>query len=133
VILLDTNVLVALVLRRDRLHERAASDLERLAKQELRVLPSVMAEACFLLGRRGQRERLADLLAAIRARPAVEPAWDRVFEWLAHYADHEPDWADGCLVVSASREQRVWTYDDEFRSIWRRPDGSRVPLAVFGG
>lgn len=65
----------------------------------------------------------------MRVRPAVEPPWDRVFEWLRRYAEREPDWTDGCLVVSATREQRVWTYDDEFRSVWRRLDGSRVPLA----
>ncbi len=129
-ILLDTNVLVALVLPKDRLHERAASDLERLARQELRVLPSVMTEVCFLLDERAQRGRLSELLTAIRAGPAVEPPWERVFQWLARYAEHEPDWTDGCLVVSATRDQRVWTYDHEFRAVWRRLDGSRVPLAV---
>lgn len=129
-ILVDTNVLVALVLRKDALHTRATRDLEKLVRQELRVLPSVMAETCFLLGEREQRGRLSDLLAAVRARPAPEPTWDHVFEWLERYADHEPDWADACLVVSASAERRVWTYDGEFRSIWRRLDGSRVPLAV---
>jgi predicted nucleic acid-binding protein len=128
-ILIDTNVLVALVLPKDRLHRRAKEDLERLARHELRVLPSVLAEACFILGARGQRARLAEVLAGIHARPAAEPAWDAVFEWLARYADHEPDWADGCLVVMASKEQRIWTYDEEFRKIWRRLDGSRVPLA----
>jgi len=130
VILLDTNVLVALVLPKDRLHERAVRDLERLARQELRILPSVMTEVCFLLGDRAQRGRLSELLAVMRARPAVEPGWERVFQWLERYAEHEPDWTDGCLVVSATREQRVWTYDDEFRAVWRRLDGSRVPLVV---
>lgn len=129
-ILLDTNVLVALALPRDRLHQRATRDLEKLVRHELRVLPSVLAEACFLLTQAQQRARLAELLAGVRARQAVEPSWDRVFEWLARYAEHEPDWTDGCLVVMASREQRVWTYDDEFRSVWRRLDGTRVPLAV---
>jgi predicted nucleic acid-binding protein len=127
-ILVDTNVLVALVLPKDRLHRRAKEDLERLTRHEFRVLPSILAEACFILGGRGARARLAELLAGIRARPATEPAWDQVFVWLAQYADHEPDWADGCLVAMSSKEQRVWTYDDEFRRIWRRLDGSRVPL-----
>jgi predicted nucleic acid-binding protein len=132
VIVLDTNVLVALALPKDRLHERATRDLEKLVTRELRVLASVLAEACFLLGAREQRARLAALLAAIRVRPATEPAWERVFEWLARYADHEPDWVDACLVVIASGDHRIWTYDDEFRSVWRRLDGSRVPLAVSG-
>ncbi len=129
-ILVDTNVLVAITLPGDRLHERAVRDLERLVRQELRVLPSVLAEACFILEADAQRARLAELLSVIRAQPEVEPSWDRVFAWLARYAEHEPDWVDGCLVVLASRERRVWTYDREFSSVWRRFDGSRVPLAV---
>jgi predicted nucleic acid-binding protein len=133
VILVDTNVLVALVLPKDRLHKRATRDLETLVSRELRVLPSVLAESCFLLGQRGQRARLATLLAALRAQPATEPAWERVFEWLERYGEHQPDWVDACLVVMANREQRIWTYDDEFRSLWRRLDGSRVPLAVSDG
>lgn len=129
-ILIDTSVLVALVLPKDRLHAAAKKDLERLARHEFRVLPSVLAEACFILAGGGQRARLAEVLTGIRARPATEPAWASVFEWLARYADHEPDWADACLVVMANKEQRIWTYDDEFRKVWRRLDGSRVPLAT---
>jgi hypothetical protein len=25
---------------------------------------------------------------------------------------------------------KLWTYDSEFRVVWRRPDGSRIPMAV---
>ena len=51
---------------------------------------------------------------------------------LARYRDHDPDWADGYLaVVSGKRKgSKVWTYDREFRTTWRRPDGTRIPLAV---
>ncbi len=129
IVLVDTNVLVALALPKERLHGRATKDLETLSRHEFRVLPSVLAEACFLLATPAQRQRLAGLLDALRAKYAVEPARERVFEWLARYAEHEPDWVDGCLVVMASREQRVWSYDDEFRSVWRRIDGTRVPFA----
>lgn len=128
-ILVDTNVLVALVLQKDPLHERAAADLERFAGREIDVLPGVLTEAAFILTQPRQRARLQELLAATRARQGTEPPWNQVFEWLVRYADHEPDWVDACLVVSSGRERRVWTYDSEFRSIWRRADGSRVPLA----
>ena len=39
------------------------------------------------------------------------------------YADHEPDWADACLAVLSGRDHdlKVWTYDREFRTTWRRP------------
>ncbi len=55
-----------------------------------------------------------------------------VFAWLARYAEHRTDWADGCLAVASEREKgaRVWTCDGEFRTTWRRPAGGRIPLAV---
>ena len=55
-----------------------------------------------------------------------------MFRWLDRYAEHEPDWADGYLAVVSSRERKakVWTYDSEFRTTWRRLDGTRIPLAV---
>jgi hypothetical protein len=58
--------------------------------------------------------------------------WLEVFDWLDRYEEHEPDWADGYLAVISGHERRfrVWTYDREFRTIWRRADGSRIPLAL---
>jgi predicted nucleic acid-binding protein len=57
--------------------------------------------------------------------------WVDVFEWLAKYGDHDPDWADGCLAVLSGRDKhlKIWTYDREFRSKWRRPNGTALPLA----
>jgi len=136
VILLDTNVLVALTDPRERLHRRAARDLRRLARSPLGVPLPVLTEACFLLPRAHHRARLRDLLQALSAGPCpiADDAGLRndIFAWLAGYADHEPDWTDGYLAVVCGRERRfkVWTDDREFRTIWRRPDGSRIPLAV---
>lgn len=127
-ILVDTNVLVALVLRRDALHRRAARDLEKHAAEELAVPAAVLCETSFLLARREQRARLRELLVGLRVRPSAEPPWGDVFAWLERYAEHEPDWADACLVALAGREHRVWTYDAEFRTVWRRADGHRVRL-----
>jgi len=58
--------------------------------------------------------------------------WFEVFAWLLKYADHEPDWADGCIAVLCGRDRtlKVWTYDREFRTTWRRPDGTAIPMAV---
>jgi predicted nucleic acid-binding protein len=131
VILVDTNVLVALVDDRDPLHPRAAADLRRPKRSPLRVLDAVLSEACFLLPELEARRRLRFLLMhlAIRAFSLDDSWWPEVLDWLEEYADHEPDFADAQLVVVSSRRKcRVWTYDREFISIWRRPDGSRVPL-----
>jgi hypothetical protein len=40
--------------------------------------------------------------------------------------------ADGCIAVLSGRDRRlkVWTYDREFRTTWRRPDGTVIPMAV---
>jgi len=58
--------------------------------------------------------------------------WFEVLDWLVKHADHEPDWADGCLAVLSGRDKdlKVWTYDREFRTTWRRPNGTAIPLAV---
>jgi predicted nucleic acid-binding protein len=58
--------------------------------------------------------------------------WQAVFEWLEKYNEHEPDWTDGYLAVVSARESKskVWTYDRGFKTTWRRPDGSRIPLAT---
>ena len=58
--------------------------------------------------------------------------WADALEWLERYADHEPDWADACLAVFSGRDRhtRIWTCDREFRTIWRRPNGTAIPMAV---
>jgi hypothetical protein len=57
--------------------------------------------------------------------------WNETFAWLERYAEHQPDFADGYLAVASARDARckVWTYDKEFQTLWRRPDGSRIPMA----
>jgi predicted nucleic acid-binding protein len=136
VILVDTAPLVALSDPRDALHTRALGDLDRLARHPLGVCSAVLTEACFLLAHPVQRERLRRLLVELPVRPvavADEAAvWEDAFHWMHRYAEHEPDWADAYLAVLSGRERRarVWTYDGEFRTIWRRLDGGRIPLAV---
>jgi predicted nucleic acid-binding protein len=131
VILVDTNVLVALVDERDRLHSRAKHDLKVLAKAPFACSTLVLGEACFLLQAGFLRQRLRLLLKGLAATPVEleDPFWDEVFDWLERYDEHEPDLADAQLAILSSRnpEWRVWTYDDEFRTTWRRSDGSKIP------
>lgn len=130
-ILVDTNVLVALVDEKDRLHGRATRDLGKLTAP-FGVISAVLVEACFLLEQPYQRGRLSLLLERIKAEPAEPdpPWWPDVFGWLAAYAEHVPDLCDAQLVTLAGRSNwRVWTYDAEFTNVWRLPNGRRVPLA----
>lgn len=132
VILVDTNVLVALVDERERLHAIAKRDLRRFEKRELGVTTAVLTECVFLLSAKYLRQRLAFLLEQLGV-VTVElepPWWQEVFAWLERYAEHDPDFADAHLAVISGRRKvdKVWTYDGQFRDIWRRPDGSKIPL-----
>lgn len=136
-ILIDTTPLVALCDARDGKHRLAVRQLESLAGTDsFAVCDAVLTETCFHLPSGQQRLRLRSLLRDLNVlavpRPSERESWFDVLGWLAKYADHEPDWADGCLAVLSGRDAAitVWTYDREFRTIWRRPNGTRIPLAV---
>ena len=135
-ILVDTTPLVALCDARDSLHRAAWRHLARLSRETFAVCDPVLTEACFHLIHRGQRRRLRRLLeelnASVLASGGEDPLWWVVFDWIEKYAYHEPDWADGYIAALCGRDRRlkVWTYDKEFRTTWRRPDGSAIPLAL---
>ena len=137
-IFIDTTPLVALCDSRDSLNAIALADLERLARKPLAVVGPVVTEACFHLPHATQRKRLRRFLSAFSvasyASDDESRLWQDVFDWLEQYGEHDPDWADGYLAVVSAREpkSKVWTYDREFKTTWRRPDGSRIPLAVRG-
>jgi len=135
-ILIDTTPLVALCDAGDSKHRAAVRHLDSLLEREFAVCDAVLAEACFHLPHRAERFRLRALLHELSVHPPPltdEWAfWVEVLDWLAKYAGHQPDWADACLAVLCGRDRtlEVWTYDREFRTTWRRPDGTAIPLAV---
>jgi predicted nucleic acid-binding protein len=136
-ILIDTTPLVALCDARDAHHERAWAELPavRRGNRPILLCEPVLTESCFHLSERAQRRRLRTLLQDLRAEllpPRGDLFLDSVFDWLEKYAEHLPDLTDAFLVILAQAERRakVWTYDAQFYKLWRRPDGSSVPLAV---
>jgi predicted nucleic acid-binding protein len=127
-ILVDTNVVVALVDERDRLHSRAKRDLRKIAGP-FGLTSVVISEACFLMPETYLRERLRLLLDRLPIGPIEleEPWWSDVFDWLVRYSEHEPDLCDAMLAVLASRKAYpIWTYDSEFKRLWRRPNGKAL-------
>ncbi len=135
-ILIDTAPLVALCDPRDSKHPTARKQVEVLARNQLVLCEAVLTEACFHLPHRSQRLRLRALLEGLHVQPLAVTGdrvfWSEAFDWLAKYAEHEPDWADACLAVLSGRDEglKVWTYDREFKTTWRRPNGTAIPLAV---
>ena len=135
-ILIDTGPLVALCHPVDSHHRKSMRQLEAFAPGDLATCEAMLVEAWFHLPRDIQRDRLRALLEdqdiAVLPGAADRAFRDEVFDWLQKYADHVPDWTDGCIAVLSGRDHtlKVWTYDGEFYTIWRRPDGTRIPLAV---
>ena len=135
-ILIDTTPLVALCDARDSLNKTALGHLNVLAKSRFAICEPVLSEVCFHLSAASQRSRLQRILERLDVLPVSvddpQSLWKEVFDWLHRYGDHEPDWADGYLAALCGRDRRfkVWTYDIEFRTIWRRPNGSPIPMAV---
>ena len=135
-ILIDTTALVALCDPRDSLNKNALKDLVGLTKSQLAICEPVLSEACFHLSASAQRNRLRHVLMRLHVQSVViedtQSLWNEIFDWLDKYREHEPDWADGYLAVlcSRNRKYKVWTYDIEFRTLWRRTNGSAIPLAI---
>ena len=133
-ILVDKGPLVALCDASDRLHARATAELDRLTGPLFLGLP-VLTEACFLLPDSGLRRRVGALLerevVQLGAPKNGDEVTRRTLKWLARYAEHSPDFADGFLAAWAESDASlaVWTFDREFSSVWRTLSGKRVRLA----
>lgn len=114
----------------------AVKHLESLSANAFGTCDAVLTEACVHLPHSSQRLRLRGLLRELDVEPVPADLdtvfWADAFEWLERNADHEPDWADACLAVLSGRDRhtRIWTYDREFRTTWRRPNGTAIPMAV---
>ena len=135
-ILIDTGPLVALCDGRDGKHRLAIQQLDALAATPFGTCDAVLTEVCFHLAHNSQRQRLRGLLRELDIEPVPsDPGtrfWSDTFEWLERYAEHEPDFADACLAVLSGRDRhtKIWTYDREFRTVWRRLNGTAIPMAI---
>lgn len=131
---MDTNVLVALADDEDDLHARAIRDLKRLGRGPFGSTIPVLAESFYLLPEGNLRLRLRSYLQHLRVAILETRAdgWDAIFDWMEQYEEHEPALADAQLVALSAMDAscRIWSYDKEFVTIWRRTDGTRVPAAV---
>lgn len=123
-VLIDTGPLVALCRPSDNLHSRAMNELGGSSSREpLQVCVPVLTETFFFLKTHVQRLRLRALLSqeiiALCAPPALS-IFENALRWMEQYADHQPDFADAYLLTLADAlEARIWTFDKEFRVVWK--------------
>lgn len=133
--LIDTNVILNLLHRDARERQRTQRDITRIRDTDFGVTAFVLAEVCSFLCSHREYVALDTLLNGLKVKHVESEQWVTtrdVLNWMQKYALHRPDYADAHLVLlSASLPKcRVWTYDQEFVTQWRRPDGSTVPLAI---
>ena len=135
-ILVDSNVLIALCDERDELHLRAARDLDAMGDERLYIPEPVLVEVMFAMQPEYLRRKLVRIIDLWQIEPWAEGdlrrLWSRALAWSLEYGEHRPDWADAYTAMLSDRHRgvKVWTYDEEFRTIWRRSDGSAIPLAI---
>ena len=134
-ILIDTNVLLALMSRDDDHYAAAAKQAPAMREAGIVLTLPVFAELTHFSrfpSRYQKLEALIKLLAIRYDRSEHLVEFSEAFAWLKLYASHKPDYADAHLVLLTTKLKncRVWSFDKEFRTIWRRPDGSAVPMAV---
>jgi predicted nucleic acid-binding protein len=134
-ILVDTGPLVALCDERDGLHARAESELGQLRSPRWIGLP-VLVEATQLLESPQHVRRLEEGILRGLFKLALPERWTelvgRSLRWMDRYAEHSPDFVDAFLVawVEVEKPAAIWTFDSEFRDIWRTSGGRRPRLAL---
>jgi predicted nucleic acid-binding protein len=110
VILVDTNVIVALADRSDTDHERCRRWLQEQTEQ-LALPMTVLAEACYLIDRFGGPAAEAQFLGSVgtdasrrfRAVDLTEADLRRMSELVTQYADRRLGGTDASLVAVAER------------------------------
>ena len=132
-ILLDTNVLIAIVNPADGHYRRVMQELPKV-KGPYFTCEAVLTESFHMLARPNLRARLIDFVAEapVGQLEAPEGSWPDIFAWLEHYQEHSPDFTDAVLADLLSRHKRakIWTFDHEFSSNWGM--SSRVVHHVVG-
>ena len=124
-ILVDTNILVAVANDRDRHHQRARELLETVP-DELLVPPTVIAEVCYLVGERDGASAEARFLRAfgageLRVAELTTPDLGRMAELTERYADLKLGGTDASVVAIAERLgiERIATLDRRHFSVVR--------------
>lgn len=136
-VLLDTGVVVALLDRSERFHERCAQVIGDVTAP-LITCEAVIAESCYLLRRlKGASEAvLANVASGIFQIPLQLPqSAHQVCRILQKYRDRSIDLADACLIHLATefRSAEILTLDRDFRIYrWGRNNEFRLLVPLDG-
>ena len=129
--MVDTGPLVAMICAGDRDHAWTVERFRALSPPFLTCEP-VIAEACFLIERRGVSgalilERIENGLLHIALE--IEDHCDALKKLMTRYASVPMSLADSCLVRMSEvyPESHIFTLDSDFR-VYRRNGRQMIPL-----
>lgn len=132
-VLLDTGPLVALLDKRDNLHNWTVRTFQDIQYPLLTCEP-VITEACFLLSNTyGGQESVMTLIerGAINIDFSLKHHADALSKLIAQYNSVPMSLADACLLKMAelSKNSTVMTFDSDFR-IYRMHRNQPIPLMM---
>jgi predicted nucleic acid-binding protein len=134
-VLLDTNVIVAWLNRRDHYHQRCVDALSHL-RQPIATCEAVVAESCYMV--RSIPEAIDRILANVADGTFEVPfklsgCAAEVGSIMRKYRDMPADFADACLIQMADELDTgdIFTLDSDFKHYrWRRNRSFRLLIPL---
>jgi len=128
--LVDTGFIVALYIRRDKLHQHALEYLKNNQQTLITVAP-VIVESCYFLDAKAKTALLNWVtLGGIKVIDIPLPAYDAISQTIEKYADRDIDFTDASLVWLANeyKQSKILTVDKTDFSIYRLKNNTRFKL-----
>jgi predicted nucleic acid-binding protein len=119
--LVDTGFLVALYIRRDKLHQQALSFLQQYQQPLLTVAP-VIVESCYFLDIKAKIALLNWIMrGGIKVIDVPITSYSEIIEAIEKYAERDIDFTDTALIWLANEYQQpqILTVDKKDFSVFR--------------
>lgn len=120
-LIVDTGFLVALYIRRDKLHPHALNFLQ-LNQQALITVAPVIVKSCYFLDAKAKIALLNWVVCGgIEVVDVPVTAYRKITQAIDKYADHDIDFTDAALVWLANKyqQQQILTVDKADFSAFR--------------
>lgn len=120
-LIVDTGFLVALYIRRDKLHQHALNFLQQNQHALITVAP-VIVESCYFLDAKAKISLLNWVLCGgVKVVDVPVTAYSEIAQAIEKYADQDIDFTDATLVWLANeyQEQQILTVDKADFSAFR--------------
>lgn len=120
-LIVDTGFLVALYIRREKLHQQALNFLQQNQQRLITATP-VIVESCYFLDAKAKVALLNWItVGGVKVVDVPVTAYDSIAQTIEKYADHDIDFTDASLVWLANEyeQQQILTVDKADFSTFR--------------